>query len=66
MRLGSWRDHLVDERFANIDPADGIRRIVASKNKDSCQKIGLYLSKYKEKWERTVKKYEDETYTLVV
>jgi hypothetical protein len=48
-------------RFASIDPEIGIRRIVENKNKDKSQKIGLYLSKYKEKWKRLVKKYEDET-----
>jgi hypothetical protein len=53
---------LVDKLFTSIDPKIGIM-IVSNKNKDKLQKIRLYLSKYKEKWERSVKKYEDEIVT---
>jgi hypothetical protein len=34
--------------------------MIAIKNKSKWQKIGLYLSRYKEKWKRLVKKYGDE------
>jgi hypothetical protein len=56
----SWREEFVDKRFTSIDPEIGIRRVVTSKDNDKLQKIGLYLSKYKEKWKRSVKKYEEE------
>jgi hypothetical protein len=56
----SWREELVDERFITIDPKTGIRRIVTNRNNDKLQKTGLYLSKYKEKWKRSVKKYKKE------
>jgi hypothetical protein len=51
----SWRDELADERFTSIDSEIGIR--IAAKKK------GQYLSKYKDKWKRLIKKYEDETVT---
>jgi predicted RNA-binding protein YlxR (DUF448 family) len=54
----SWREELVDKRFTSIEPEIGIRRIATSKDNDKLQKFGLYLSKYKEKCERSVKKYE--------
>jgi hypothetical protein len=53
----SWREELVDKRFTNIEPEIGIRRIATIKGK--LQKVGLYLSKYKEKWKRSVIKYEE-------
>jgi hypothetical protein len=56
----SWRQELVDKRFTGIDPETGIIRILTNRNNDKLQKIGLYLSKYKEKWKRSVKKYEEE------
>jgi uncharacterized protein YprB with RNaseH-like and TPR domain len=56
----SWREELVDKRFINIEPEIGIRRIATSKDNDKLQKVGLYLSKYKEKWKRSVMKYEKE------
>jgi hypothetical protein len=54
-----WRDKLLDKRFTSNDPEVGIRRTVANKDKDKVQKTELYLSKYKEKRKRLVKKYED-------
>jgi hypothetical protein len=56
----SWREELVDKRFTNIEPEIGIRRIATNKDNDKLQKVGLYLSKYKEKWKRSVMKYEGE------
>jgi hypothetical protein len=41
-------------------PEIGIRRIGTNKDNDKLQKIGLYLSRYKEKWKRSVRKYEEE------
>jgi hypothetical protein len=54
-----WRDKLVEARFTITDPEIEIRKIFTNKNKDKLQKIGLYLNRYKEKWERLVKKCED-------
>jgi hypothetical protein len=54
----SWREELVDKIFTSIDPEIGIR-IVRNKNNDKLHKNGLYLSKYKEKWKRSVKKNEE-------
>jgi hypothetical protein len=54
----SWREELVDKRFTSIEPEIGMRRIDTIKD-DKLQKVGLYLSKYKEKWKRSVMKYEE-------
>jgi hypothetical protein len=56
----SWREELVDKRFTNIESEIGMRRIATIKDNDKLQKVGLYLSKYKEKWKRSVMKYEKE------
>jgi hypothetical protein len=37
-----------------------MRRIATIKDNDKLQKVGLYLSWYKEKWKRSVKKYEED------
>jgi hypothetical protein len=52
--------NIVDKRFTSIEPEIGMRRIATNKDNDELQKAGLYLSKYKEKWERSVMKYEEE------
>jgi hypothetical protein len=54
----SWREELIDKRLTSIKPETGIRKIVTNKGNDKQQKIGLYISKYKEKWKRSVRKYE--------
>jgi hypothetical protein len=56
----SWREELVDKRFTSIEPETGMRRIATIKDNDKLQKVGLYLSKYKEKWKRSVMKCEEE------
>jgi hypothetical protein len=56
----SWREELVDKIFINIEPEIRMRRIATIKDNDKLQKVGLYLSKYKEKWKRSVMKYEEE------
>jgi hypothetical protein len=53
-----WREEILDKRFWNIDSEIGIRTITGCKNKDMWQKLGLYLSRYREKWERMIKKNE--------
>jgi hypothetical protein len=55
----SWREELVDKRFTSTEPEIGMR-IATIKDNDKLQKVGLYLSKYKEKWKRSVMKYEEE------
>jgi hypothetical protein len=47
------------QRFTSTEPIIVIRMIAAIKD-DKLQKVGLYLSKYKEKWKRSVMKYEEE------
>jgi hypothetical protein len=56
----SWRKELEDKRFTNIEPETGMRRIATIKDNDKVQEVGLYLSKYKEKWKRSVMNYEEE------
>jgi hypothetical protein len=46
--------------FRNADAEIGIRRLVRCKSKEEWQKIGLCMIKYKEKWERMVRKSENE------
>jgi hypothetical protein len=55
-----WREELVDKRFTGTEPEIGMRRIATIKNNDKLQKVGLYLSEYREKWKRSVMKYEEE------
>jgi uncharacterized protein YprB with RNaseH-like and TPR domain len=54
------RSLYVDKRFTSIEPEIGMRRIATIKDNDKLQKVGLYLSKYKEKLKRSVMKYEEE------
>jgi hypothetical protein len=49
------RDHLGD---VGLDKRILLKWII--KDNDKQQKVGLYLSKYKEKWKRSVMKYEEE------
>jgi uncharacterized protein YprB with RNaseH-like and TPR domain len=58
--IKSWREELVDKIFTNIEPEIGIRRIDTIKDNDKLQKVGQYLSMYKEKWKQSVMKYDDE------
>jgi hypothetical protein len=53
-----WRKEILGKRFWNIDPEIGIRKIAGCKNKKMWQTSGLYLSRYREKWERMLKKNE--------
>jgi hypothetical protein len=56
----SWREELVDKRFINIETEIGMRWIATINDNDKLQKVGLYLSKYKDKWKRSVMNYEEE------
>jgi hypothetical protein len=56
----SWREELVDKRFTNIEPEIGMGRIATIKDNDKLQIAELFLSKYKEKWKRSVMIYEKE------
>jgi hypothetical protein len=44
-----WREEFVNKRYTNIEPEIGIRRMATIKDNDNLQKVGLHLSKYKEK-----------------
>jgi hypothetical protein len=50
----------VDKRYKNAVAGMGIRKIVACKNKGHFQKMGLYIFKYKNKWETLVRNNETE------
>jgi hypothetical protein len=54
----TWREEILDKRFWNIDPEIGIRDIAGCKNKEMWQKLGLYSSRYREKWVTMTKKNE--------
>jgi hypothetical protein len=54
----TWREEILDKRFWNTDPEIGIRKIAGCKNKELWQKLGPYLSRYRGKWERMIKKNE--------
>jgi hypothetical protein len=56
----SWRKELVDKRFTNIEPEIRMKRMPTIEDNDKLQNVGLYSSKYKEKWKRSVMKYEKE------
>jgi hypothetical protein len=53
-----WREEILGKKFWNINPEIGIRKIAECINKKTWQKLGLYLSRYREKWERMIKKNE--------
>jgi hypothetical protein len=58
-----WREEILNKRSRNIDPEIGINKIAINKiagckNKEMWQKLGLYLSRYREEWERMIKKNE--------
>jgi hypothetical protein len=56
----SWREELVDKLFINIEPEIGMRRITTINDSDKLQNVGLYLSKYKDKWKLSAMNYEEE------
>jgi hypothetical protein len=53
-----WREEILDKRFWNIYPEIGIRKMAGCKNKEIWQKLGLYLNRYRGRWERMIKKNE--------
>jgi hypothetical protein len=53
-----WREEILDKRFWNTDPEIRSRKIAGCKNKEMWQKLELYLSWHREKWERMIKKNE--------
>jgi hypothetical protein len=44
----------------NIYAGTGIRRTVGYKYKEQWYKIGICMSKYKERWKKTPRKHESE------
>jgi hypothetical protein len=49
------------QKFTSIEPEIGIR-IVTNKNNDKLQGTGLYLSKCKKRWKRSVKNMRKNKY----
>jgi hypothetical protein len=58
-KIRSWREELVDKIFTSIEPEIEIRRIATIKYNDKLQKTAIYLSIYREKWKRSMRKYEE-------
>jgi hypothetical protein len=55
-----WRDRWLERKFTGIQPEIGIKKNIASnKTRDNWTKTGQYLIKYKQKWERVVKKSDE-------
>jgi hypothetical protein len=46
-------------KFTGIHPAIGIKKIDLNKMRDNWTKIAQYLIKYKQKWERVVRKSDE-------
>jgi hypothetical protein len=46
--------------FKNIEAEIGITKIAEYKNKEHYQKIGFYMNKYDDKWERIQMKHKKE------
>jgi hypothetical protein len=57
-----WSHVLRCERtgFRSINAEIDIRGIVGCKNKEQWQQIGMYVIRYKEKWEKMVRENESE------
>jgi hypothetical protein len=53
------RDQILNKRFRGIGTEIAIR-IVGCRSKDQWQKIGMYMIKYEDKWERILRKNETE------
>jgi hypothetical protein len=49
---GTW----LERKFTSTHPEIGIKKIASNKMRDNWTKIAQYLIKYKQKWERAVKK----------
>jgi hypothetical protein len=56
-----WRDRWLERKFTSVRPEKGIK-IASNKMRDNCTKIARYvgLIKYKQKWERAVKRVTKE------
>jgi hypothetical protein len=54
-----WRDRWMERKFTGIHPETGIKQIASNKMRDNWTKTAQYLLKYKERWERVVKKSDE-------
>jgi hypothetical protein len=55
-----WRDEISDERFRNIYAEMCIRRMIECKNIGQWQKTGTHIIRYKDEWDRMVRKNQNE------
>jgi hypothetical protein len=46
----------LERKFTSIHPEIGNKKIASNKTRDNLTKTAQYLIKYKQKWERAVKK----------
>jgi hypothetical protein len=51
---------ILGKEFWNFDTEASIRRSVRYKYKDKRCNVGIYMSKYKDKWKETARKHESE------
>jgi hypothetical protein len=49
----------LERKFTGIHPEIGIKKIASNKMRDNWTKITQYRIKYKQKWERVVKKSDE-------
>jgi hypothetical protein len=54
-----WRDRWLERKFESVHPEIGVKKIASNKTRDNWTKIAQYLIKYKQKWERAVKKSDE-------
>jgi DNA-directed RNA polymerase beta' subunit len=54
-----WRDRWLERKFTGIHLEIGIKKITSNKTRDNLTKIAQYQIKYKQKWERAVKKSDE-------
>jgi hypothetical protein len=54
-----WRDRGLERKFTSLHPEIGIKQIASNKTREKWTKIAQYLIKYKQKWERAVKKSDE-------
>jgi hypothetical protein len=53
------RDRWLERKFTGIHLEMGIKKIASNKTRDNWTKTARYLIKYKQKWERAVKKSDE-------
>jgi hypothetical protein len=58
-----WRKMTSEERIWNLAGIIGIQKLAPGRNAENWHIIGAYISKFEEKWDRVLKKYQVECVT---